>query len=180
MAQTSVKKFTGALAKPIKLPPIPLAHAVHPDTEAAKVFYANRSNETERQRMMKLALLANHYGAKCNDIDELSGPMFLVLLYRLALDCVPGFLSSDDQSKKKVGRPNGDDAALLLGMVDFLRANGHAKTDLDAAAIVAEAFDDTLSAPRNRGARDKRARTIANSVSLARTSGKRKAEGKVH
>src|SRR5258705_9447919 len=132
MAKTLGKKFTGALAKPIKLPPIPLVHTAHPDTEEAKAFFASRSNEIERQRLMKLALLANHYGVKCTNTGELSGPMFFMLLYRLALDCVPGFQTTDSQSG--AGRPNENEqnAAGWLLMVDHLKAADHASTEIEA------------------------------------------------
>jgi hypothetical protein len=178
MAKTSAKKFTGALAKPIKLPPIPLVHAAHPETEEAMAFYASRSNETERQRLMKLATLASHYGAECKDIFDLNPLMLVGVLYRLALDCVPGFQTTDSQPK--VGRPKGHDAMIWLSMVDHIKAAGHAKTDIEAAAIVAECFDPTLGTNAKRPDRAERARTIANYVSSMRTSLKRKAAGKVH
>jgi hypothetical protein len=180
MAKTLGKKFTGALAKPIKLPSIPIVYAVHPDTEEAKTFYASRSNETQRQRLTKLVLLANHYGAKCNNIGELSAPMFFALLYRLALDCVPGLQTTDSQSG--AGRPNENEqnATVWFMMVDTLKKAGRAKTDIEASAIVAELFDPTLGTNAKRVARAKRAKVIANYVSSTRASLKRKAAGKIH
>ena len=181
MAKTLGKKFTGALAKPIKLPPIPIIYAAHPDTEEAKTFYASRSNETERQRHTKLVLLANHYGVKCSNIGELlSGPMSFVLLYRLTIDCIPGFQTTD--SKSEAGQPNKNeqDAPVWFMMVETLKKAGRAKTDIEASAIVAKYIDPTLGTNAKRVARAKRAKVIANYVSLMRASLKRKAAGKIH
>jgi hypothetical protein len=178
------KKFTGALAKPIQAPPIPYVHIVHPQTAEAKAFAAAWSNEISRQRMGKLLLLAQHYGVTKSRLVDISGAELFFLFYWLALDTVPGFQTTD--VRKRSGRPKDHNAELRLATAEFLKANGFAKTDGDAAAIIAEAEIDAENAKKSKPSRvtnsekGRRARTVANMISSTRKSAQRKAAGKIN
>jgi hypothetical protein len=178
-------KFSGALATPIKLPAMPLVHAVHPETEEAKQFFAGLEAKVATERLEKLALLTRHYDV-IEKLGEIPALKWLLLFYRLATDCVPGFQVTGPQPGPKGGRPRTRDGVWHAALADLFRSRGLVNSDASAAALFAESElavelgKGEVKRKPTRSEVAKRTKTIATSISSARSSAKRKATKKIN
>jgi hypothetical protein len=133
------------------------------------------------ERLRKLEVLMQEMKAPRSD---LSAAAVLWLCIELAKKLYPGFRTDLDGTKRK-GRPKrgkGDDDHLIdnpatsLMFVDAMRAHGVAETDLDACKKLVK-----IKHPEAKAAGlEKKAKSLASIVATMRTSGRRKAAGKLN
>ena len=84
-AKKALRKFTGELASPIRVP--------GPEVEWGPLSPESLKSEIAKQRVAKLDLLFAHYGIRSNDKDRLPK-----LATRLAVDFVPGMITVEQRS----------------------------------------------------------------------------------
>jgi hypothetical protein len=107
------------------------------------------------------------------------------LCIELAKELYPGFRLDSEGAKRK-GRPSGaergglDDPQTQLVMVDNLREQGIAKSDLEACTFILLARDEGLKSGLRKRELERKAKSMASVVATLRASKKRKAEGKIH
>lgn len=171
-----IPKFTGALAEPIKMGRLSLLKMTAEEQRAA---IAKINTDLLARRIDKLPALLRHYGWKGGKLGEVSAGQLLGFIARLACDFIPGFQTVDEAARTK-GRPRKHDSEsleALLHMIDIIKKLGLATTDQEACAVHVECSEDP---PRRRTDREKRARSLANLVSQARASAKRKESKAIH
>lgn len=148
------KRFTGELAKPIKLKAIPIL--ANEETQAK--LLGEQVIESLAAKLNKLELLADHY--KIGPGDN----RLVILALRLAEDFVPGFAVQYPAHRKNA---KVNPAVIAIG-VHLAQQKDHDLTDFEACEVVAEILDESLKKPGNATRRRKRARTLQNLLPVGR------------
>jgi hypothetical protein len=144
--------------------------------------FASWLNERNRfvlaEQLRKLEVLMKELKAPDDSAVRLTW-----LCLELAKKLYPGFLTTIEAKPK--GRPRRinaadshlfDDPASALAMVDVMRRDGVAKTDLDACFMLSKIRDEKL-----RGAElDRKARSLASIIATTRANVRRRRAGKIH
>jgi hypothetical protein len=136
------------------------------------------------ERLRKLDVLLRELKAPIGDAQA----RLLWLCIELAKKLYPGFCTELDGAERKGRARRGkgqegralEDPTTALMVVEQMRQNGIAETDLDACKILAGILDESLKSPARKSALERKARSLASVVSTTRASASRKADGRLN